>query len=348
MIIVQPIQENGVVRYRVEDVGSLDEFDDGFRRGYQAACLLVSEDIDPRHPLVEDEVLARAGWSSPEALLNLARFAMDLSEPETLAYGSVCPETEELLAGTRGVVLKWLDHHRAQGRAEGLTVGRAHGRARGLRLGIRAACDLLGLKLTTSQRTLLYVLDAAALEELLSYLRRKRRWPRKTASFPPRHHRSEARRFEREEGFAEGHSIPLRLAIQTVYETRFGPLPPAVSAILEATTHIASLEAWLSRVGTSSAEELAALMTEPLGITRIRYEDWLNKLRAEWYADGLREALRRIHELRLGPLPPTLSAILDGTTDNVRLDAWIRLVSTCSAEEFAAALESAAAARPAS
>lgn len=76
--------------------------------------------------------------------------------------------------------------------------------------------------------------------------------------------------------------------------------------------------------------------------TQSTYENWLNHQRNEGRAAGIQHAIRAVYESRLGPLPPPLATILDATADIARLDAWLSRVGTCSAEDFAAALESAA------
>lgn len=94
--------------------------------------------------------------------------------------------------------------------------------------------------------------------------------------------------------------------------------------------------------------------------TQSTYESWLNYQRnegrklgldeglAQGRAEALRHAIRTVYESRLGPLPPPLSALLDATTEIAHLDAWLSRAVTCSAEDFAAALGSAAAANSAS
>jgi hypothetical protein len=50
----------------------------------------------------------------------------------------------------------------------------------------------------------------------------------------------------------------LRIALRTVYSSRFGAMPAELSAVVEATRDAAQLERWLARVATCSAEDLAA------------------------------------------------------------------------------------------
>jgi hypothetical protein len=43
-----------------------------------------------------------------------------------------------------------------------------------------------------------------------------------------------------------------------------------------------------------------------------------------------------IYEIRLGMMPPELKSIVEATTDEATLLAWLRLVETSSVETFAA------------
>jgi hypothetical protein len=64
----------------------------------------------------------------------------------------------------------------------------------------------------------------------------------------------------RKEGRTEGRKLALRHAIRTVYGSRFGSMPPALIAILDATHDLARLDRWLARVAVGSAEDFAAAL----------------------------------------------------------------------------------------
>jgi hypothetical protein len=68
-------------------------------------------------------------------------------------------------------------------------------------------------------------------------------------------HRDEAMQLGLEQG-RKG----LRRGIRTVYESRFGPMPAALVAALDATDDLSRLEAWLPKAAIGSAEEIAAAL----------------------------------------------------------------------------------------
>jgi hypothetical protein len=68
------------------------------------------------------------------------------------------------------------------------------------------------------------------------------------------------------------------------------------------------------------------------------YEAWKREHVAEGRAQGLAKGLVVIYEIRLGMMPPELKSIVEATTDEATLLAWLRLVETSPAETFSAAV----------
>ena len=61
-------------------------------------------------------------------------------------------------------------------------------------------------------------------------------------------------------GREQGERAGQRKSLCRLYEARFGALPPAVQAALEATEDIDTLQRWIAPFATRSPEEIAALM----------------------------------------------------------------------------------------
>lgn len=78
-------------------------------------------------------------------------------------------------------------------------------------------------------------------------------------------HGAEAMKRGREQGLEQGRNEArletLRQAIRTIYESRFGAMPPALVTALEVTEELPRLEAWLPRAAVASAEDIAALLS---------------------------------------------------------------------------------------
>jgi flagellar biosynthesis/type III secretory pathway protein FliH len=65
-----------------------------------------------------------------------------------------------------------------------------------------------------------------------------------------------------EQGYAEGFELErestVKRMLRLLYEARFGALPDALTATIEATHDVATLERWIILAGTRSPEEVTA------------------------------------------------------------------------------------------
>ncbi len=117
---------------------------------------------DAAHEVTLRNLLQRKGYASLEVLWAKAH-------DEGLAEGRTAGLAEGRTAGrTEGL---------AEGRTAGLAKGRSEGLAEGHREGILGLCEVLGIPVTPPRRSQLLRMDAAALQGLLSWVRRERRWP---------------------------------------------------------------------------------------------------------------------------------------------------------------------------
>ena len=53
---------------------------------------------------------------------------------------------------------------------------------------------------------------------------------------------------------------------------------------------------------------------------------------------ALRQAVLTVYRVRFGAVPAEIAAVVEATREVARLERWIELLDTCSAEDFAAAL----------
>ena len=88
----------------------------------------------------------------------------------------------------------------------------------------------------------------------------------------------------------------------------------------------------LGRSGTREEEELMQTAA------RILFDEWEQKQRASQGALLLVDA----YELRFGPMPADLRAVIESTRDDVKLREWHRLAVVGSADEVASAIRQTA------
>lgn len=60
--------------------------------------------------------------------------------------------------------------------------------------------------------------------------------------------------------FAQGSEHNARQAITDIYEARFGAVPAALQAAIDAMTDIATLRRWITLVATGTPDEIAAAL----------------------------------------------------------------------------------------
>ena len=97
---------------------------------------------------------------------------------------------------------------------------------------------------------------------------------------------------------------------------------------------LVAFRAQIDQDPTEASEEMQAYLREIETV----YNEVRERFQDEGRAGGLRDALLRLYSLRLGPVPTELRAALEAERDSERLDGWLELFATGSAEAIRAAV----------